>query len=223
MYDSLLSLPYFQGMSRDDITAILGKTTFEFKKYAEGDTVYNSGDKCNHFAILTSGTLSCTHTSPDGTYCIKEQIPPPYAIEPYSLFGYDTTFKCSYTASDNCTILTIAKQYLFTEFTKHDIFTINFLNLISRKAQKNSELIWHNTPTSIIGRIVQFIAMRCETQSGIKQVNIKMERLATILCETRLNISRALNELQERGLIELHRGAIAVQSLQKLISETKEL
>lgn len=223
MYDSLLSLPYFQGMSRDDITAILGKTTFEFKKYAEGDTVYNSGDKYNHFAILTSGTLSCTHTSPDGTYCIKEQIPPPYAIEPYSLFGYDTTFKCSYTASDNCTILTIAKQYLFTEFTKHDIFTINFLNLISRKAQKNSELIWHNTPTSIIGRIVQFIAMRCETQSGIKQVNIKMERLATILCETRLNISKALNELQERGLIELHRGAIAVQSLQKLISETKEL
>ena len=187
------------------------------------DTVYNSGDKYNHFAILTSGTLSCTHTSPDGTYCIKEQIPPPYAIEPYSLFGYDTTFKCSYTASDNCTVLTIAKRYLFTEFTKHDIFTINFLNLISRKAQKNSELIWHNTTTSIIGRIVQFIAMRCETQSGIKQVNIKMERLATILCETRLNISRALNELQERGLIELHRGAIAVQSLQKLISETKEL
>ena len=49
MYESLLSLPYFQGMSRDDITAILGKTTFEFKKYTEGDTepndVFNGGTK----------------------------------------------------------------------------------------------------------------------------------------------------------------------------------
>lgn len=217
MYESLLSLPYFQGMSRDDITAILDKITFEFKNYADGETIYSAGDRCNHFAILTNGTVVCTHTSPDGTYSITEHLPAPYAIEPYSMFGYDTTFKSTYTAHGSCTVLTIDKQYLFSEFTKHNIFTINFLNLISLKAQKTSNLVWHNTPTSIEGRIIQFIATRCETQSGIKHINIKMERLASIICETRLNISRALNDLQEQGLIELHRGAITVQSLRKLM------
>lgn len=216
MYESLLSLPYFQGMSKDDITAILDKITFEFKNYTDGEIIYNCSDKCSHFAILTKGTIACTHTSPDGTYSITEFIPAPYAIEPYSMFGYNTNYKNTYSASGDCTILTIDKQYLFSEFTKHNIFTINFLNLISRQAQKVGHLIWHHTPSSIEGRIINFIAMRCETPTGIKHINIKMERLASILCETRLNISHALNDLQEKGLIELHRGAISILSLKKL-------
>ena len=44
-----------------------------------------------------------------------------------------------------------------------------------------------------------------------------MERLASILCETRLNISKSLNELQEAGLVELHRKEIFIPSLNKLM------
>lgn len=222
MYENLLLLPYFQGMSRDDITAILDKITFEFKKYSAGDTIFQNGDKCNHFAILTKGKANCTRQAPDGTYSITEEIEAPFAIEPYSMFGYNTTYKRKYSASDDCTILIIDKHYLFSDFTKHNIFNINFLNLISRKAQKVSNDIWEFTPTSIEGRIAHFIAMRCESARGIKRISIKMERLATILCETRLNVSKALNALKGKGYIELHRGEIVVHALEKLTASIKQ-
>lgn len=221
MYENLLRLPYFQGMSKDEITSILDKVAFDFHNLTDGETICNCGDRCDKFLIATNGEILSTVDAPDGTYSLTEQIQAPYAIEPYSLFGHDTTFKRKYTAKGSCTILMIDKQYLFSEFTKYEIFTINFLNLISRRAQMQSYAIWNYTPTSIKGRIAQFIGMRCNSLNGQKNVQIKMERLATILCETRLNVSKALNELQDEGYIELHRKEIIVPSLKRLIEEIK--
>lgn len=222
MYDNLLRLPYFQGMSKDEITSILDKVAFEFQNLSDGDTICNIGDQCDRFIVVTNGEALSTIVAPDSTYSISEEIEAPYAIEPYSLFGQNTTFKRKYTAKGNCTILVIDKQYLFSEFTKYEIFTINLLNLISRRAQMQSYAIWNYTPSSIKGRIIQFIGMRCNSINGSKMVQIKMERLAGILCETRLNVSKALNELQDEGYIVLHRKEIVVPSLKRMIDEIKE-
>lgn len=219
MYENLLRLPYFQGMDKDNITSILDKVTFEFINYGDGDIVFRRGEKCDKFVVLTQGTLTSRATSPDNTYNIEEELAAPYAIEPYSLFGYSTIYRRDYIAKGNCSILVIDKQYLFTEFTKHHIFTINLLNLISRKAQKLRDGVWQYTPTTLNGRIVHFIATRCDSLKGTKQVKIKMERLATLLCETRLNISKALNDMQSAGYVELHRGGITVPAIEKLIVE----
>lgn len=217
MYEHLLCLPYFQGMSKDDITAILDKVALDFIKYSEGECICHRGDKCEKFFILIQGTLQCIAEAPDASYSLKEDITAPYAIEPYSMFGYTTDYNREYIAKSQCTILAIEKKFLFSEFTRYNIFTINFLNLISNKAQKQEKTIWEKTPATISGRIAQFIALRCEHQQGKKILSIKMERLASILCETRLNISKSLNELQEAGLVELHRKEIIIPSLNKMM------
>ena len=221
MYESLLRLPYFQGMSKDEITSILDKVAFDFQNLSDGETICSTGECCDKFIIVTNGDAQSTIAAPDGSYSLTEEISSPYAIEPYSLFGKETTFKRRYTAKGNCTILVIDKQYLFSEFTKYKIFTINFLNLISHRAQMQSHAIWNYTPQSIKGRIAQFIGMRCNDIKGAKRVCIKMERLASILCETRLNVSKALNELQDEGYIELRRKEIIIPSLKRLLEEVK--
>ena len=44
-----------------------------------------------------------------------------------------------------------------------------------------------------------------------------MEELANAINDTRLNVSKALNGMQENGLLELHRGEIVVPDLERLI------
>ena len=219
MYESLLCLPYFQGMSKDDITAILGKVTLEFKRYGNGDIIFRQGEKCNKFTILTQGKVSGVNNAPDKSYSIAEELSAPLTIEPYSIFGYDTKFQRDYIAKDDCTVLSIDKQYIFGELSKHNIFTINLLNIICRKTQQTRERIWNYNSTRIPGRIVQFIANHCETQKGEKQISIKMERLAALLCETRLNISKALNEMQDAGHLTLHRGGITIHAIENTLSD----
>lgn len=222
MYENLLSLPYFQGMSKDDITAILDNVVFEFVKYNDGDVICRQGEECTNFIILIQGTLQVVAEAPDKSYKLTEEIDAPFAIEPYSLFGYCTRYNREYIAKGNCAILKINKRFLFSDFVKHNIFTINFLNLVTHKVQKQWNVIWKQTPGSISGRIVKFISLRCEQQQGRKILSIKMERLASLLCETRLNISKALNEMQEAGLLELHRKEIVVPSLKKLTDTITE-
>ncbi len=217
MYENLLSLPYFQGMGKDDITAILDKVKLEFINYADKETICNRGAECSKFIILTKGTVEAEACDKKNSYTITEEIKAPKAIEPDSLFGYDTKYKRTYNAKGNCTILEIDKNYFFSEFSKQSIFILNLMNLISRKAQKNREAIWEFTPASIEGRIIAFTAQRCETACGSKRLNIKMERLAEILCETRLNISRALNNLQDKGLVVLNRKEIYIPEFKELL------
>lgn len=219
MYESLLCLPYFQGMSKDDITEILGKVTLEFKRYSDGDTIFSKGEKCDKFTILTQGTVSVVSNSPDNSYSITEPIYAPFTIEPYSIFGYDTKYRRDYVAKGDCTILSIDKQYIFGELSKHNIFTINLLNIISRKTQQMDERIWNYDSTTLQGRIIEFIANHCETQKGEKHISIKMERLAALLCETRLNVSKALNEMQDAGYLTLHRGGITIHAIEKSLQE----
>ena len=71
-------------------------------------------------------------------------------------------------------------------------------------------------PCSIEGSIVRFIALRSELSGGEKWIYIKMEDLADMLQETRLNISKALNNMQEQGLVTLSRKEIYIPSFNKL-------
>ena len=221
MYESLLCLPYFQGMSKDDITAILGKVTFEFKRYGDDDVIFRHGEKCDKFIILTQGKVSSIAYAPDKSYSITEELYAPIAIESHSIFGYSTSYQRDYIAKGNCTLLSIDKQYIFGELSKHNIFTINLLNIICRRTQQMDERIWNYNSATIHGRIVQFIANHCERQKGEKHISIKMERLATLLCETRLNISKALNEMQDAGHLTLHRGGITIHEIERTLKEYK--
>ena len=55
------------------------------------------------------------------------------------------------------------------------------------------------------------------TQCRKKQLlRIKMEDLATLLDDRRINVSRMLNELQAEGLVTLRRKEIEIPALEKL-------
>jgi CRP-like cAMP-binding protein len=52
---------------------------------------------------------------------------------------------------------------------------------------------------------------------GEKRLHIKMEDLALLIDESRLNVSRELNAMQREGLVTLGRKEITIPDLKKLI------
>ena len=80
MYENLLCLPYFQGMSKDDITAILDKVTFDFVKYGDGEFICHKNENCDKFLILVQGKMNVMTEAPDNSYRLTEDIVAPFAI-----------------------------------------------------------------------------------------------------------------------------------------------
>ena len=50
-----MNLPYFQGMSKDEITSILDKVKLEFLRYNDGELILKQGEPCGCFTGLVRG------------------------------------------------------------------------------------------------------------------------------------------------------------------------
>lgn len=221
MYDTLLQLPLFQGLGKNDITAILSKVKFHFRKYEPGEYVFRQGDACSEVGFLLGGTLIAETFSRGQTYQFFEELPVPSVVELYSLFGIRPFYHASYRASTEVSVLTIDKLYLAEIVGGYVPCSLNFSNIICTRAQYLYQHIWSDVAGDLTVRFVHFLMQRSSRPAGHKLLRIKMEDLAILLDDRRINVSRMLNALQAEGLIHLKRKEIEVPALEKLLQRSR--
>ena len=217
MYDTLLSLPLFQGMSQADFNSLLQKIRLDFVRYESGSVIFNAGDRCKSLAFLISGTVESSRDGMDGRFTFKECIEAPYLLEPYSMFGRAGVYQRAYTAVTPCSFLMVDKQYIYTELGKYNICRMNLLNILSGRVQQLDNHIWSIDGMTLRQRIIRFISSLSDIQSGQKELVIKMNDLATLMDATRLNVSRELNALEALGFISLRRKEIIIHALENIL------
>ena len=218
MYDTLLSLPLFQGMSQTDFNSLLQKIRLDFIRYEDGDVIIEKGNRCGSLAFLINGTVESSRSGMDGNFTFSELIEAPFLIEPYSMFGRAGSYQRTYTAIGSCSFLMVDKQYIYTELGKYNICRMNLLNILSGRVQQLDSHIWSLEGMSLRERIIRFIKGLSDIQSGQKRLAIKMNDLAMLMDATRLNVSRELNALEKDGIISLRRKEIFIPALENLIS-----
>ena len=96
------------------------------------------------------------------------------------------------------------------------VFRLNLLNMFATQSQKLLRQPWRHRVESLSERIVRFLTLRCVYPAGPKTFYILMTQLADELGDSRLDVSRALNQLQRDGLLELRRGRIIVPQMELL-------
>ena len=216
MYERLLSLPLFQGLSKNDITNIIDKVKFHFLKHAENEIIIKQGNSCEKIFFLLEGELYIDTRYDIYNFSVQETINSPCVIEPYSLFGKNTYYSSTYTAKTPIKMMCIDKQSLVNKLYIYNIFRLNYLNLLSGRI---TDL--HNTLTICMGnsvekKIAYFIQRFSTRANGEITLSITMEQIADLLGETRINISRILNSWCKNHLIELKRKKITICDFQKL-------
>ena len=97
------------------------------------------------------------------------------------------------------------------------MFRLNLVNHYATQTQKLSQQLWRGAPGTLRERLIRFLIAHCSYPAGSKTFFILMERLAQELNDSRLNVSRVLNQLQYEGLIELHRGRVVIPQLERLM------
>ena len=216
MYDTLLQLPLFQGLCKDDFTTIIEKVKFHFLNYKEGQTILKQGECCNRLTFLLEGKIIVQTTNDSPCYSLSEVFAEPYIIEPQSLYGMQTDNQSNNIAQTEVKILTIDKSYIFSELNNYEIFRLNYLNILSNRCQTHYKNLWNNHIGNLNNKFANFLLLRCQKQDGEKVLQITMEDLANLINETRINVSRLLNDLQKKGLILLKRKEIFIPALDKL-------
>jgi CRP-like cAMP-binding protein len=218
LYDHLLQFPLFQGMSRDNLSQVVGRTKFDFLKFDANRSVIKEGEACRKLYFLLSGTLCVQTFSADQGYYVVEQLSAPLMLQPESLFGYHQHYTHNYRALTPCSFIALEKSELIRLSEEYLVFRLNLLNLYSTMLQKRLMEPYQPAPATLAVRIVRFFCQRCVSLSGPKEFHVLMTRIADEVGDSRLDVSRALNTLQDDGLLLLHRGCVEIPQMEQLIS-----
>lgn len=219
MFNTLLKLPLFQGLSQEDFTNILGRVKLHFIKYEAGRVIAKSGTSCAELFFLLKGEVDAQTTPDNRLFTYIEAIKTPHLIEPEALFGMQPYFKATYIAKTEVSVMTISKVLVLKELLKYNVFRLNYINSVSNRTQSIYKRLWKLPPNGTLQKVIYFFLVYAEKLEGEKTIIIKMEDLAEILDDTRLNISRVLNDLQNQGLIELSRKVIHIPEINKLVPQ----
>ena len=218
IYDKLLQFPLFQGMSRDDLEIIAGHTRFGFMKVASSRPVVKLGEACTQLYFLINGSVRVITYSDDYGYSVEEQISAPYILQVEGVFGYHQRYTHDFIASSDVNFITIDKEELVRLSEDFLVFRLNLMNNFATQTQKQLRLSWLHQPQSLRERVERFLTQHCVYPAGHKQFNILMTRLADEMNDSRLNVSRVLNQMQKDRVVTLYRGRIEIPQLERLLS-----
>ena len=217
IYDQLLRFSLFQGMSHADLMEVVTHTKLGFLKLATGKMLCKEGDNCSQLAFLTHGSLQCETRSDDGKCRVVETVKAPYIVQPDRIFGITQRYSSSFKAASSCNLITIDKQEVLLLLESQLVFRLNLLNILATETQRMHRHAWRSAPQSLRERLVRYFFSRCLYPAGPKTFYVLMKQIANDLNDSRLDISQALNTMQQDHQLTLHRGRIEIPLLERLL------
>lgn len=214
--EQLMELPLFQGMSFADINEVMAHAKLGFHKVAQGKTVVSEGDVSEPLHLLVKGTLTVSSIADDHSYTVVETMAAPAILQPECFFGLSQRFTKTFVAQTECHFIRLEKVEVMRLSTDYEVFRINLLNIISAQSQRIGRLPWRVPPKGLRNKIARFIEDRCMRPAGRKELFIRMEDMARMIGESRLNLSNELKRMHQEGLIDMGRGHIVVHAIEKL-------
>lgn len=217
VYEMISSLSLFSGATKERIIELSGKTKFHFLKYLEGEQLIKAGDKCTDLKFIISGKVRSTITSADGRFTVAQTLQSPNVIAPDYVFGRYTQYPCGVVAIEPTSIMQVDKMEYLKILNSDPIFLINYLNYLSRNAQKGVDGVLAVATGSLEERIAVWII--CMTQAGATDVELicRQRDLYSLFGVQRSSLISVLDDMKRRGLIDYEQNKIMVTDRAGLI------
>ena len=216
MYDILMRLPLFNGVTHERISEILEVAKFHFLKYLPGQQIFAAGEQCTHIRFIINGSIRLTTSNDDGRFKVAQTLVAPNVIAPEFLFGRTTAYPCSATAIEPCGILQISKSDYLKILNSDTIFMFNFLNILSMNAQKSTDGVLALTSGDLEQRIAFWIVALTQRDSIDITLSCRQRDMYTLFGVQRTSFIATLESMKNRGIIDYDQNEIRVLSRREL-------
>lgn len=213
----LLKLPLFMGMTETEAEKLPARFGLSCRWAAAGKTVVEEGDPVNPLLLIYNGRAKRETWAQGRKYRLTEVVEAPAVIQAERLFGLSPRYSSTFRSYGGCALLEIPKAAVYLLLDRHEVFRLNFINLLSSEMQRVCRQAMRPHGRDIETRICRFVERISHFQTGMKDLGITMSQLADELSTTRLNVSVALHNLEARNLVRVKRGHLVVPSMQLLL------
>lgn len=218
MFDTLLELPLFRGVSREKIAEIVGKAKFHFLKYLPGHEFVHKGEACTHLKFILSGDVRVTIDNLDGRFSVSQTLTGPDVLLPDFLFGRATSYPCSGVAVTPTSILQIEKSEYVKILSLDTVFLLNYLNYLSMNAQKAVDGVLALSVGDIESRIAFWIISLTQPSGKDIRMECRHRDLTSVFGVQRSSLVAALTNMKSQGLVDFDGNTIEILDRRGLLS-----
>lgn len=222
MYQQLMQLPLFQGVSSDRITALVEKLPFHFLKFRNGEQIFAAGDQCTHMRFIVSGQVRLETPFDCLRVSLLQTLPSPHVLAAEYLFGRETTYPYSAVADGPCGILQLRKSDYVTMLGSDKVFLFNILNYLSSGSQRNSSSYVAIKENSVIDRLAMMMDFLVIAGATDVVLRFKQKDLCTLLGTQRTTLISSLDKLVDEEIIDYDSNGLRVLDQSKLADYIKK-
>ena len=217
MYQQLMQLPLFQGVSTEKITSLVEKLPFHFLKYRSGEQVLAMGDACTHIKFIVSGKVRVEMPCANLRVTIDQTLTTPNVLAPEYLFGRETVYPFSAYADGPCGILQLLKSDYVKMINSDKVFLFNILNYLSSGSQRSVSSSLSVKDGSVFERLAILVQTLVVTGACDVMLRYKQKDLCALLGTQRTTLISLLDKLSDEGIVEYDSNAMKVLDLRKLM------
>ena len=217
MYQQLMQLPLFQGVSTEKITELVEKLPFHFLKFRSGEQILAAGDTCTHVKFIVSGRvrldIPCTHLK----VSLRQTLSTPHVLAAECLFGRDTVYPYTAVADGACGILQLLKSDYIKMINTDKVFLFNILNYLSTGSQRSISSVISLKNGSVAERLAMIVDTLAVANASDISLHYKQRDLCALLGTQRTTLVATLDKLSDLEIIDYDSNVMHILDLSRLL------
>lgn len=217
MYEILLNSPLFRGISPDELNSLFQRVNHQVRHFRNGEMLAQAGEDVGKAMILMEGRLQGEMVDFAGNSLKIEDLDPPQMVAAAFLYGPNSLFPVYLSAKTDGRMLVIQKKDFTAMLSMESRVMVNYINIVSGKAQFLSGKITFLSLKTIKEKIAYYLMQRMK-QSGNKIVTIEITQtgLSDLFGVTRPSLTRTILEMEKQGILTWSRDRVEINDLIKL-------
>ena len=222
MYQQLMQLPLFQGVSTEKITELVEKLPFHFLKYRSGEQIVTAGDSCTHIRFIVSGKVRMAMNCSRLKVSLEQTLSTPHVLAPDYLFGRDTAYPFTAYAEGPCGILQLLKGDYIKMINTDKVFLFNILNYLSSGSQRGTSMALAARDGSVSERLAMLMSVLAVPGATDIVLKYKQKDLCSLLGTQRTTLIATLDKLSDQEILDYDSSEMRFLDLAGLMSLLKE-
>jgi CRP/FNR family transcriptional regulator, dissimilatory nitrate respiration regulator len=216
MYEVLKVSPLFKGLEIEETTSLINNTLHQIKHFSNNEVLAYKDEKVDKAMILLNGKLQGEMIDYAGNSLKIEEIEPPQMVAAAFLYGPESVFPVNLSALSEGKMLIFYKKDFTQMLSTDQRVLINYLNIISGKAQFLSGKITFLNYKTIKEKIAHYLLQNFKSGSQIVTSNQSQKGLAELLGVARPSLARTISEMEAGQIIRWERNQVIILNLKSL-------
>jgi CRP-like cAMP-binding protein len=217
MYQILLNSPLFRGISPEELNSLFQRVNHQVRHFRSGEMLAQAGEDVGRAMLLMEGRLQGEMVDFAGNSLKIEDLDPPQMVAAAFLYGPNSLFPVYLSAKTDGKMLVIQKKDFTAMLSMESRVMVNYINIVSGKAQFLSGKITFLSLKTIKEKIAFYLLQRMK-QSGKMEIGMDMTQtsLSDLFGVTRPSLTRTILEMEKQGILAWSRDRVEIKELKKL-------